>query len=321
MKRFAWMCALAAALAVGVAGCNWDTGSDAESWSSSYDWVNFSGVYRGAGGGYLVTDYTTTAPETNKVLSATESFGVLPAYGTSKSGSVDTDNLPIVEGSFRVQIGTTATLTDSGNGVLSGDGSGVVSYSGGGWAVSNVPPDVTADRKVTVEYSYRVSPGGGQSGASGTSIYAFNVKHSGENLSIVDNNGSTYSGYISQIKSSSGAQNTDIGQVGADESANDSSRAAKYTYSESDLPADGDSIIASFECSGVSKAGMQVKIVGTLQGEVAAGVFTGRRMNGTWVEAGGKTGDIYGTTSSMPIPTSSTATGTPEEIPEETPEE
>ena len=86
------------------------------------------------------------------------------------------------------------------------------------------------------------------------------------------------------------------------------SQRAKITYYESELPADGDSIVANFECSGTSAAYVPVKIVGTLEGTVAAGIFTGRTMNGTWIEVGGKTGDINASTYEVAIQTATETT-------------
>ena len=75
MKRVVWLGFWVTVLAVGLVGCEWNTGDDAESWSSSFNWVNFSGVYRGAGGGLLVTDYTTTpsVPGSTNTFTRTES--------------------------------------------------------------------------------------------------------------------------------------------------------------------------------------------------------------------------------------------------------
>ncbi|NLG35479.1 MAG: hypothetical protein GX548_09020, partial [Lentisphaerae bacterium] len=169
---------------------------------------------------------------------------------------------------------------------------------------------------ISISYSYTVTrdgtaSSGARPGSTRVSIYSFNLSHNGQNLTIVDNNGSTYSGRISQIRSMSGAENTDIDQV-----AND--RRAKVTYYESTLPENGDSIIATFECTGVSAAMMQVKIVGTLQGQVAAGVFTSRRMDGTWVELGGKIGDINASTAEVAITVSGMETETETETGTET---
>ena len=65
MKRIAWIGVVAAVLALGLAGCEWETGSGADSWTSAYDWVNFSGVYRGTTTTVLDPDYTPGA--TNEV--------------------------------------------------------------------------------------------------------------------------------------------------------------------------------------------------------------------------------------------------------------
>jgi len=45
MKRFALIGIMAAAAAVAMVGCEWETGSGTETWSDTYNWVNFSGTY------------------------------------------------------------------------------------------------------------------------------------------------------------------------------------------------------------------------------------------------------------------------------------
>lgn len=312
MKRFALIGICVAALAAGLAGCNWETGNDATSWSSSYDWVNFSGVYRGIGGGLLVTDYTTTPsiPGVTNVYTASESGGTLPIRGISASGQVS--HGAIVPGSFMITVGTIATLSDPGKaGVLTGNGTGTVNYEGGTWSFTLDTFDPDKANSIHISYSYVVSrdgssSGGAESGATRISVYSFNVSQQGQNLTIIDNNGSTFSGKIGQIRSLSGAQNTDIGQVAGDEEA----QRAKITYYESELPADGDVIVANFEASGISAAYVSVKIVGTFEGTVANGVFTSRQLDGTWIEVGGKTGDINAQTESIAIQNTPTDTGT-----------
>ena len=74
MKRMALIGVCVAAAALGLAGCDWDTGSDADHWNSDYNWVNFSGTYRSAAGGLLVTDYTTT-PSTPGSTNTLQSSG------------------------------------------------------------------------------------------------------------------------------------------------------------------------------------------------------------------------------------------------------
>ena len=304
MKRVVWLGFWVTVLAVGLVGCEWNTGDDAESWSSSFNWVNFSGVYRGAGGGLLVTDYTTTpsVPGSTNTFTRTESGGTLQPQKTSASGQVSHGN--IIPGSFMVTVGNIATLADTAkDGILAGNGNGTVNYTGGTWSIS-LDTWSPSSQKINISYSYAVSSdgstgGGAQSGATGN-IYSFNIVQQGQNLTITDNNGAVYQGRIKQMRSATGQQNTDIPQGGDDEGRNDG-RMAKYTYQESPLPTDGDMIVANFECSGTSRAGMQVRIVGIFEGTVAAGVFTGRRMDGTWIEAGGKTGNINGQTVAVPI--------------------
>lgn len=321
MKRFALIGMALAALAAGLVGCEWNTGEDATSWSSAYDWVNFGGVYRGLGGGLLVTDYTTTPtiPGVTNVYTSSESGGTMPKQGTKASGKVS--HRPIVPGSVMITVGNNATLSDPGKaGILTGNGSGTVNYDGGTWSIDIDPALADWDnaRPITVSYSYTVArdgstSGGAESGATRVSVYSFNVAHSGQNLTIVDNNGATFNGKLSQVRSLSGAQNSDIPQVVSDEIAN----RAKATYYESELPADGDVIVANFEASGVSAAYVPVKIVGTFEGTVSAGVFTSRQMDGTWIETGGKTGDINAQTESVAIQVSVAEETPAEETPVE----
>lgn len=313
MKRIILIGMCAAIAALGLMGCEWTSTSDGEHWSSSFDWVNFSGVYRSAAGGLLVTDYTTTpaTPGSTNILSVSnESQPGFSEGQTVFSGKLTKGN--ISPGSVNINLGNSAgvlweSFSDNGNGVLSGgQGSGTISYVAGTWTYSLNPGVVgpVFSGIVRASYSYEVSNegasgSGARPGSTRFSIYSFNILHQGQHLTFTDNNGATYSGRIKKMQSASGSQNTDITQVGADEEGNDKS--AKYTYQESPLPTDGDTIVASFECSGISRAGMNVKIVGTLQGTVAARVFVGRTLNGSWIELGGKTGNISGQTTSIPV--------------------
>lgn len=298
MKRFALVGVCVAAVAVGIVGCDWDTGSDATSWSSSYNWVNFSGVYRSAAGGLLVTDYTTTPStpgSTNTLTVKDESQGSFVVGQQAFSGKLKNGN--VSPGSLVISLynssGTVIrSFSDNGNGVLGSASEGTIEYVSGAWTITlgQLVPAQSAG-VVLASYSYLVS----NSGSAGTgarpgstgSIYSFTVLQQGQHLTFTDNNGATYAGYIGEMRTASGTERSD--------------EEGKF------MPTDGDTMIATFECTGVSAALMQIKIVGTLQGTVASGVFTGRTLNGTWIEQGGKTGDINGQTTSVAI---STATST-----------
>lgn len=134
---------------------------------------------------------------------------------------------------------------------------------------------------------------GKRPGSTGGAIFALIVVQEGQHLTITDNNGGTYKGRIGTLRSSSGA---------TPENSNSTGNGGKV------LPKNGDTIVATFNCKGTSAAGMSVTITGTLSGTVSSrssvdpGVFINRQMQGSWIEAGGKTGDINGTTDSIEIP-------------------
>lgn len=335
MKRLCGVLACAVAAIGLVAGCEWESSSDGNSWSDSYNWVNFSGTYRNASGGILVSAYTqssgtttttttTSTGETSTKTNSTstvktstkESGGTLAAKALEASGS--TGHTPVVPKSMVIQIGDDVTLSDTeGTGTLSGTGgSGTVSYDSGAWTFSLQTTQWSElSRKITVSYSYTTTSStddGKQdtstdegsktttttttqpttkAGSSGKAIYSFVVAQQGQHLTITDNNGAQYTGRLGELRSTSGATS------GNSKSTENGGKV---------LPKDGDTIVATFNCKGTSAAGMSVTITGTFQGTVAAGVFTGRTMQGTWIEAGGKTGDINGTANSVAIQTTTT---------------
>ena len=291
MKRIFTIALCAVAAAGLLAGCEWSTSSEHNSsWNDSYNWVNFSGTYRSAAGGMLVTDYTSTpsTPGSTNTYTSTESGGSLAGGSLSASGKVGKH--PVVPGSMTIQIGSDVSLSDDGSGTLTGaGGSGTVSYDGGTWSFTLADTQWSSRKRgIEISYAYLVSNGGSASGArsgsSGKAIYSFVVVQQGEKLTITDNNGAAYKGRIGELRSTSGVNPTNS------------------------MPRDGDVIVATFSTSGTSAAGKQVTITGTFQGNVASSVFTGRTMQGTWIEAGGKTGDINGTTTSVAIAPTATET-------------
>ena len=337
MKRFAWMGILIVALAAGIVGCEWETGDDATSWSSDYNWVNFSGVYRSESGGLLVKDYssasssaesssstengnassstttaTTNGNTTTTTISSETRLVTDEPQDTYSSGqktfSGTLDHSPVVAGTVVINLKKTSgevwkSYADDGSGALGTVGT--ITYSSGSWSITlptaNAP---STNGQAFASYSFSISStstvtettgatttsgdtSGEESGVTGKGIYSMTVIHNGQYVDITDNNGASYEGYISQIRSSSGEENED-----------------------GTLPADGDTIIASWECSGTSAAGVRVTIIGTLQGTVAGGVFTSRTISGTWIEATGRSGDFTGVTTAVAITATTTSTAT-----------
>lgn len=285
-----------AALTLVLAGCEWTSGGGASGWSDRYNWVSFSGVYRGTTGGILITDYTSGVPG-----GGDSTFVASGTVGTATPGTVDyagtLSHQPVVAGSVTISVGG-LTAVDDGVGVLAGTaGGGTIVYATGAWSLTLAAAPV-ANTAIQASYTYTTTgtvgtgSGAASSGVAGDPIYAFTIVQTGERINITDNTGATYSGTISSIRSTGGiSRNT----------ASDSSTV---------VPQNGDTVIASFEASGTSSARKSVKIVGTLQGTVAtdivapvAGVtvteqnyfLTDRTLNGTWIEKIGKTGNISGT--------------------------
>lgn len=123
-------------------------------------------------------------------------------------------------------------------------------------------------------------------GSSGAPIYSMTVQQAGNNLTLLDNNGRTYSGLISTIASSGG-------------------QTIEYPDTTTSMPANGDTMTASFEVFGRSSSGVQVTIVGTFTGVATVTAATAttpstirlatRTIRGTWIEANGATGEVLGT--------------------------
>ncbi len=285
MKRMkaGWMAACAVTL---LAGCDWEGTSEEDSISQRYNWVSFNGVYRSATNGYLVAEFgagMVEPGETNQVTSQT--VGNATAGVSAYNGVFGKAN--ILPGTVQFATGV-FTLTDNGAGVLAGGGkTGTIVYETGAWSIDLLgewPPGGSPIR-ATYQYANLADTNFADPGSSGTPIFSLTLHQSGNALTMSDNNGATYSGKISSIKATGGASG-DEPSTGAPTVPN------------------GDIVTASYEVEGRSSSGMNVKIVGTLVGTavtVAASTttagssrLTNLELHGTWIEASGRTGDIFG---------------------------
>ncbi len=296
MQHKTWLALGMAVVTMSLAGCEWGNTSSDDSVNSRYDWANFSGLYRGDSGS-IVSDYTVSGSGStgSTVRVSNERVGT-GASGQSKySGTVS--GHPVVAGSFQVRVGV-FTLADIGGGVLSGSGkSGTISYDSGAWSIDLAGESPSEGAPILASYTYTQGASydsdGVNSGVTGNPIYSLNVNQDGNSVAVTDNNGAVYKGKIKSVRTSGGTTQDNIETQG--------------------YPLPGTVVTASFEVSGTSGAGMSVKIVGTFSGLVggagSAVSLQGRRIDGTWVEGGGKTGNVSGTTpSSVPIMTTTTTT-------------
>ena len=132
--------AFAASLAALLAGCEWTGTSSSDSWSGSYDAMNFSGTYRS-------TSTLTSSSESSEdeTISTRETVGSYHAGTYRYSGNLS--HAPVVLDSVQIQLGG-ITFTGDGSGNLVSDyGSGKVT-SAGAWSV-----DVTGNSTTTTEAS------------------------------------------------------------------------------------------------------------------------------------------------------------------------
>ncbi|MEI6563381.1 MAG: hypothetical protein WCO42_03630 [bacterium] len=308
--------ALVVVLGLGLMSCEWSGSGDNNSWNDSTSIANFSGNYQG-NGGYLVSDYTSSSGGGTTGSTTVISGGFIPPIETKapstfsgSSISFTTLNVPIKPGSITVffEDGSKGSMTDNGSGSLSGTylnaipgshaANGTVVYENG--QISIFFPDILGLQNASIKIRYTVSSGsstttstgsssGSAAGSSGVSIYAFNVQQSGNKLKIIDNNGSIYEGNFGDVKTTGNlnANSTDSTFV------------------------NGDQVIAPFSASGSSGSGMHVNMAGNFQGTVQGVAVTtttsgsaatkhtsfslsSRVILGTWIEDGGKTGDIKG---------------------------
>lgn len=286
MKASYLKTAVIAAGIIFATGCDWESGGSSNTYNSRFDWANFSGVYRPVSGRFVVTDFSGGQPETpgaeGEIIQERADEQVGTGNGTRTTFSGITRNGNIVPNTFTLSAAG-FTLTDDGDGQLVGSGvSGTIDYSGGGWSADfggSAPDNGSAIRA-----SYTFIVGGSNlepgspalaagPGTSGFELFHFTVAQGGQRLTLTDSSGKEYRGDIGSIRGTRG-------------DSRDTS------FDEAD-PQTGDTVIATFNVEGISPANIRVKITGTLQGVVASnGVLTNRRMQGTWIENNGRSGNI-----------------------------
>ncbi len=286
-----------AVLGVGLVGCEWSGSNSDNSWNDSNSLANFSGHYVGWGnGGYLVSQYSTASSSTpgGTTTIPGESVGTGDGVSTTFGGTLA--HPPVVPGSLAIVAAGGFSFHDNGNGTLTGSSgtSGTIVYQSGGWNIDLHGGILANGAAITASYAVTNSGSQGSNQGSTDPIYAFNVQQDGNKLKIIDNNGSVYSGSFGNFRTT----------------GNLDSNSQNPTF------VNGDQVLASFSASGTSAAGMHVNMTGTFQGIIegvstvtsisgdktvtkTSMVLNDRLILGTWVEDGGKTGDIKGNAPSV----------------------
>ena len=297
------------------AGCGWEgsNNDDFSAWNESYNWANFSGVYRAPSGGLVVSGFEGTPGSAPTEVNYSQTFGTGVSGVHGYAGSLS--RIPVVAGSVTFDCGS-YHFSDNGSGVLVGSiagTGGTVSYDTGSWSINLGALEFPVGVEIIANWRYTEggSTGHAEPGNTGRSIYTFSVAQTGNALVFTDSNGGQYSGYISGLSTTGGnpgAQPVDTasGEIPQTYPQGQTATAQQQTTGSGE-------VVAQFEVQGQSSAGVHVRITGTLQshytatasaastaGQQASVVISSRVMNGTWIEDNGMTGDIVGAASAAP---------------------
>jgi len=282
MKHLA--CLLAVCL---ITACDdWESSDDEGSWDDSVSWVNFSGMYRSASGGVLVSGFDST-PGSDPFEQPIAGEAAAPNDPVATAYGGNLQHVPIVPGTATIFAGG-YTLNDDGGGNLTGNGgtSGKIDYQTGAWSIDLNGNVIAAN--VTASYVYTI---GGTEGSvepgSSPAVYSLHVDQQGNKLTFTDNTSRQFHGSLGGVKTAGG----------------------------DDTGATSGQVVANFEVWGHG-----VTMVGSFTGDYTAsttgnaGTLENRVMRGTWIQ-GNMRGDLVGvagaTTVTVPTTTTtSTTTGT-----------
>ncbi|NCC53738.1 MAG: hypothetical protein EOM20_21380, partial [Spartobacteria bacterium] len=119
-----------------ITGCEWTSGGGVDSWSDSYNWVNYSGVYNPASGTLLVSSYTDRERTDPTGETVTETVGRGTASAQTYSGRLSGGDITV--GSVQITVGDFAFTDDSSGGLTCNrtGGGGTISYSSGAWSIT-----------------------------------------------------------------------------------------------------------------------------------------------------------------------------------------
>lgn len=311
---------LALMLVVVAGGCEWESSGDGGSWSDSYSWINFSGLYRGVNGP-IVGNFTFAGGDdgtTPGTVVNGEAQGTGPAFQTILSGTLAkhpgiTPGSVTIVMSATVANGSSGSVTDNGSGVLSGSvnlvgpdpttsnpATGTINYDTGAWTLNLTSPGLltTVSIKASYTYSAVVAETGGSDSdlaTAGGNVNTILVEQVGNKLRFVDSNGNAYEGFLSVVSLAGG----------------DSTGRSSGTVS------------ATYEVKGAA-GGKSVKITGSFAGAYLSptdsgsededspaiyGQMTDRRLEGIWIQPDG-TADVYGLAPQLTVEVQATTTTT-----------
>lgn len=297
MKKFLGCMAIILTMVI-LTGCEWGNSGSGSTWSDSYSWINFAGVYRPpAGKSFLVQKPGTSTNTPSSIAQTTQSLGSGDGNQAHFEGILA--NKPIVVGTVVVRAGAWSMADPDGDGnIAGGEGVGVINYSSGVITVDwNLAP--ANGINVIVTYGYSVpgtdgNPSGPTSGSGNLEIYSLTLTQNGNVLDAIDSNGVRYHGEISNLAQGGGDRtgNTSGGVVANFTMKTDGGDQIVGVLTGNYVaPSDNDAT------GGDTAGGGNIKVetdTDTAPEAVTTGRLLNRQMQGTYIGADGSTGDIQG---------------------------
>ena len=190
------------------AGCEWTGSGSDESWSNSYDDMNFSATYRVgttvSGGG---TPTPTTPADEFRTISVSENVGSYTfgtrAYSGKLHGGVVAGSVQITAGGY--------IYADNGSGQLTGNtpaaGNGSINYGSGAWSFTVNTfsgADFASSGTIKAAYAYTEAVSGGSDGGGvptdqGVKIKSITVTQTGQRLRFNLSNGLVMEGQFGKV--------------------------------------------------------------------------------------------------------------------------
>lgn len=210
MKKSLLSFACAAAL---LAGCEWSSSGHEDSWSDSYNTMNFAGTYRTAATATADDNGTAETPVNSEYQGV-----VTSSDGKSCAGSLKMSPVLLERGvTISLDLGTEGTYVMAGSGsagsVAELKGSkitGTATESGGWSAVLGSTIAGGFKAKVYASYSYAGSSGSSTKSEAPTAI---TVVQSGQNLTMRMNNGVVLSGKFTHVNVLQSSDDDDKGSM------------------------------------------------------------------------------------------------------------
>ena len=208
MKKLIFTLLGTATCLVFIAGCEWNAGGGATTWSDNVTAYDFSGTYKASDGGVLVrkpgsgsgttTNTTYTTNSVSGEVLATGDGSTTAFSGVLANSSYLRGTLTIVVGGYRCSDPGSASAGTVALTITPADGTtGTLNLNTGAWVLSFASP-IASGTQLLAAYQYLSSSSvvTSNQGNHGNPIYSMVLYQQGNTVQIVDDCSSRYEGYI-----------------------------------------------------------------------------------------------------------------------------